>query len=195
MIAGALTDQAKGVFSLRLVDASSGNVLLEWSRPQVITYDAGILAARLFKSSTDPHPGLNNGLTMLGVGTGATGNLLSPDAPQKGQRSLNEEIARKAFSSVQFRNANGVAVSYPTNVVDFTTTFGEAEAVGPLNEMGLMSTYSLNPLVTNPIISDPSTYDPTVDVTGKDLMANYLPFSVVTKPSTAVLTITWRLSF
>jgi len=191
----SMTALAGGLFIFDMRDAETGAQLEYWERKNIIVLDAGILAARLFKNSTSPNPGMNNGLTMLGVGTGATGNLLSPDAPQQGQRKLNEEIARKAFASTQFRNANGVAVSYPTSTVDFTTTFGEAEAVGPLNEMGLMSTYSTNPLIKHPILNGPTNYDPTIDITGKDLMVNYLTFSVVTKPSTAVLTITWRLSF
>ena len=189
----------KGIFILDMRDSKTGRQLAYWEKENLITLDAGILAARLFRNSQDPNPGQNNGLKMLGVGTGATGNILSPDAPQPQQRKLNTEIARKAFSSAQFRNGSGVAVAYPTNIVDFTTTFGDSEAVGPLNEMGLMSPYSSNPLIKNQINNGPGTptpiYDPTIDVTYLDLMANYLTFSVCTKPSTAVLTITWRLSF
>ena len=134
---------------------------------------------------------------MLAVGTGATGNILNPDAPQPEQRALNVEICRKLFVATQFRDGDGVAVAYPTNIVDFTTTYGEAEAVGPLNEMGLLSTHSLNEGVTNSIPPQfgGDNYDPTFDVTEYDLMANYLTFSVVTKPATAILTITWRLTF
>lgn len=181
------------IFEMR--DAETGNLLSYWERSNIVTRDAGILAARLFKNSTDPVPGRHNGLNMLAVGTGATGSLLSPDAPQATQRKLNTEIARKAFVSTQFRNSDGVAVAYPTNIVDFTVTFGESEAVGPLNEMGLMATYSSNPLDKNPINNGPDFYDPTIDVTGKDLLVNYLTFGVVTKPATAVVTITWRFSF
>jgi len=181
--------KTKGEVIIHLVDSRTGNVLASRHEKNVITLDSGILAGRLFKSSS------SQGLTMLGVGTGATGNLLSPDAPQETQRKLNEEIARKAFASTQYRNASGIAVAYPTNIVDFTTTFGEGEAVGPLNEMGLMCTASLNPSTHNPINNGPTNYDPTIDVTGKDLLINYLCFSVISKPSTAVLSITWRLSF
>jgi hypothetical protein len=181
------------IFDMR--DTQSGETLVYWEKKNVITRDAGILAARLFRNSLDPSAAQNNGLVMLGVGTGATGNLLSPDAPQATQRKLNTEIARKAFSSAQYRNTSGVAVAFPTNIVDFTTVYGEAEAVGPLNEMGLMSTASVNPATLNPINNGPTGYDATIDVTGKDLMVNYLTFSVVTKPATATLAITWRLTF
>jgi len=190
-----LLANARGQVFIEMRDAASDEILLSYEVDNVVTLDAGILAARLFKDSLQPNPTQNNGLTMLGVGTGATGNILNPDAPQPEQRKLNSEVARKAFSATTYRNSDGVAVSYPTNIVDFTCTFGESEAVGPLNEMGLMSTYSLNPNNKNPINNGPTDYDPTIDVTGKDIMANYLTFSVVTKPATAVLTITWRFTF
>ena len=186
---------AKGQVFIEVKDAETGEILDSREVDNIVTLDAGILAARLFKDSLQPNPSQNNGLTMLGVGTGATGNILNPDAPQNTQRKLNSEVGRKALSATTYRNSDGVAVSYPTNIVDFTTTFGESEAVGPLNEMGLMSTYSLNPNNKNPINNGPTDYDPTIDVTGYDLMANYLTFSVVTKPATAVLTITWRFTF
>ncbi len=188
------TARMKGKFLFEMRDAKSGTLLEYWEKENIITLDAGILMARLLKDSTNPNPGAHNGILMLAVGTGATGNLLSPDAPQAGQRRLNAEIARKAFVSTQFRNQSGVAVAYPTNVVDYTTTFGESEAVGPLNEMSLLSPASTNPLVTNPIMNGPSDYDPTLDVTGFDLGVNYLTFSVVSKPATAILTVTWRLT-
>lgn len=192
-----LMGRAKGTFFMKMWDARTGEVLLDQRLDNVLTLDSGIIAARLFKNSAEPRPGYNNGLHMLAVGTGATGNLLNPDAPQPTKRRLNNEIARKPFSSTQWRNADGVAVAYPTNIVDFTTTFGEGEAVGPLNEMALFHTYSANPADKNLIPADKegALYDPTFDVTLYDLMANYLTYSVVTKPSTAVLALTWRLTF
>jgi len=188
---------AKGTFIFDMRDSRTGEQLAYWEKDNQITLDAGILAARLFRNSLDPNPAQNNGLTMLAIGTGADGNILNPDAPQDTQRALNTEIARKAFASTQFRNGSGIAVAYPTNVVDFTTTYGEAEAVGPLDEMGLICSFSLNPLVLNPIpaIVSGAFYDPTFDVTGYDILVNYLTFGVVTKPSSAILTITWRLTF
>lgn len=132
---------------------------------------------------------------MLAVGTGATGALLNPDSPDPRQRQLNAEIARKAFATVQFRNADGTASAVPTNIVDFTTIFGSGEAVGPLNEMGLVSPVSENPLVTTPVGATFPTYSTTVDLTNFDVLVNYLSYPVISKPSTAVLTVTWRLTF
>jgi hypothetical protein len=192
---------AHGRFIFDMRDAKTGEVLEHFERNNVITLDCGILAARLFRNSLDPAAGtsLNKGLTMLSIGTGATGNILSPDAPQPEQRKINTQVTRKAFSSAQFRDADGVAVSFPTNVVDFTATFSESEAIGPLNEMGVVSTYSSNPATPNWIDNGPGTltptYDPTIDVSAKDLLGNYLTFGVITKPATAILTITWRLTF
>lgn len=195
MLEPGLMAGAKGQVFIEVRDAGTGEILDSREVDNIVTLDAGILTARLHKDSLFPNASQNNGLTMLGVGTGATGNILNPDAPQQTQRKLNSEIARKSFSASTYRNSDGVAVSYPTNIVDYTCTFGESEAVGTLNEMGLMSTYSLNPNNRNPINNGPTDYDPTIDVTGYDLLANYLTFSVVTKPATAVLTITWRFTY
>lgn len=171
-------------------DARSGRLLHKWDRKNLIVLDAGILVARLLKDPAEPAHGIN----MLAIGTGGTGALLSPDAPDPRQRKLNAEIERKAFSNITFRNEVGAAVSIPTNVIDFTVSFGEAEAVGPLNEMSLMSTISDNPGTKAPNPDSFPTRDTTVDLTQFDTIANYLSFAVVSKPSTAILTITWRIS-
>lgn len=179
----------KGSFLFEMRDAKTGEVLSAFERDNIITRDAGLVGAAHFKGE------LTGGLKMLAIGSGATGNLLSPDAPQDTQRKLNTEITRKAFSSTTYRTAEGVAVSYRTHIVDYTTTFGESEAVGALNEMGLLVPFSLNPSTKNPINNGPTNYDPSIDTTGLDLMVNYLTFPVIAKPATAVLSITWRLTF
>ena len=194
-----------GTFILEMTDAKTGERLAYLEKSNIITLDAGILAARLFRDSRNPSAGVNpnKGITMLCVGTGATGNLLSPDAPTANQRRLNSPInpnlgGRKAFSSAQFRDSNGLAVSYETNIVDFTATFGESEAVGALNEMGLISAYNSSATVSNWLDNGPSSWgtrDPTMPLTAKDILANYTTFGVISKPSTALLSITWRLTF
>jgi hypothetical protein len=176
-------------------DARTGNLQFEHQQDNVVTLDAGLLVAALMKDPLEPAHGIN----MLAVGTGALGAVLNPDAPTNQQRRLNNEIARKSFSETTFRDANGAAVSIRTNVVDFTTIYGESEAVGPLNEMGLLSTISDNTAVQN---DNPNfagqggePYDPTIDTSNYDMLMNYLTFSVITKPATSILTITWRLTF
>lgn len=181
---------AKGSFIIEMKDSETGEILYRLEKDNVITLDAGVLAAILFANRNT-----TRGLYMLAVGTGATGDLLAPDAPDPRQRGLNAEIARKTFSGVQYRKADGTVSPVPTNVADFTTSFGSGEAVGPLNEMGLVSPLSENPLVTNPIGAVFPTYDPEVDLLEFDILVNYLTFGVITKPATAILTITWRLTF
>ena len=183
----------RAIFDMR--DARTDEVLVHCEKDNIITLDSGILTARLYKDNVEPPHGCN----MLAVGTGALGSVLNPDAPPPQQRRLNAEIERKAFDSTTFRDTNGAAVAIPTNVVDFTTVFNEAEAVGPLNEMGLFSTISNNPAIQNlnPNFAGQGgqPYDPTIDVTQYDMQINYLTFGVITKPATAILTITWRLTF
>ena len=181
---------SKGSIIFEMTDTITGEVT-RFEKKNVITLDAGIHAARLFKDNQEP----NFGCYMLAVGTGATGALLSPDAPDPKQRKLNNEIERKGFASVTFRDTLGNAVAYPTNVVDFTCVYGEAEAVGPLNEMGLLSPLSANPSEKTPNPNNFPTRDVTLDITQYDVLLNYLTFGVITKPSTATLSITWRLTF
>jgi hypothetical protein len=181
----------KGEVFIEVVDSASGEVLHKEHRQNVITLDAGILAAILLR---DPDS-RTHGFNMLSVGTGATGALLSPDAPDSRQRKLNAEIARKPFSSTTFRDASGNAVAIPTNIVDYTCTFDEGEAVGPLNEMGIQSTISANPATLN---QNPDVFpnrDLTRDLTLYDILGNYLTYSVISKPNTARLSITWRITF
>lgn len=185
----------KGHVFFEMRDAATGELQLQHDQDNVVTLDAGLLVAALMKDPTEPAHGIN----MLAVGTGALGALLNPDAPSNQQRRLNNEIGRKPFAETTFRNANGTAVAFRTNVVDFTTIYGQAEAVGPLNEMGLLSTISNNTTILN---NNPNfagqggqPYDPTVDTANYDTLVNYLTFSVISKPATSILTITWRLSF
>lgn len=181
----------QGEFFVEMRDGRTGELLYSDHRKNVITLDASILVAMLARDPSSR----NYGVYMLAVGTGATGALLSPDAPDPRQRKLNGEIARKAFSSTTFRDGSGNAVAIPTNIVDFTCTFSESEAVGPLNEMGLISPISANPLVTNPNPNTFPTRDTTLDLTLYDVLFNYLTFACIAKPSTATLSITWRLTF
>jgi hypothetical protein len=189
-----MSTKAKGEVFIKVEELQpdgSVKVLDERHLKNTICADASILAAIYFKDKDSRIHSAN----MLAIGTGATGALLSPDAPDPDQRSLNSEVQRKPWSSTIYRDGSGNAVAIPTNIVDFTVTYDEAEAVGPLNEMGIMSTISANPLIQN---ENPDTYptrDLTRDLTQYDVLVNYLSFSVISKPSTARLTITWRITF
>jgi len=179
----ALLATAKGRVFVEMHDAKTGELQLQREVDNIVTLDASLLVAALTKDPNEPAHGIN----MLAVGTGALGAVLNPDAPTNEQRRLNNEIARKSFSETTFRDANGAAVEIRTNVVDYTTIFGESEAVGPLNEMGLLSTISDNPTTIN---NNPNfagqggqPYDPTIDTSNYDMLVNFLTFSVITKPA------------
>jgi hypothetical protein len=182
----------KGEVFITLKDAATGDVQ-DARRYNLVVLDASILIARLMKDNAEPP----NGAFCLAVGTGAAGwNLQSPPAPTNTQRALWSELSRKTFATTNFVDANGVPAAYPTHVVDFTTTFSESEAVGPLVEMGLIGgNVSSNLSIRNPVTPPNGTYDPTVDLTDFETLINYLTFPVVNKPATSTMTIVWRLTF
>lgn len=164
----------------------------------VVTLDASILIARLMKSTATAHQCEPNfGVYALAVGTGDAGwNLQNPPSGTDPQRSLFNELARKAISSSSYVDAEGGVSADPTNVVDFTTSFSESEAVGPLTEMGLLGgDVSTNMAVRNPVLPPNGIYDPTVNLVGKDTLVNYVTFPVINKPATSTLGWTWRLTW
>jgi hypothetical protein len=187
-----VSDQVQPFLSgeIFLLMEDGGKVVLEKHIKNLIVYDAALLIGMLLRAPDSRPLGLN----MLAVGTGATGAILSPNAPDKRQRKLNAELARKSFSSTTFRSSSGEAVAYPTNVIDFTCSFGEGEAVGPINEMGLMGTVSANPSTRNPNPNAYPTRNVTVDVSELDILLNYITCAPISKPATARLTITWRIT-
>jgi hypothetical protein len=194
MLTERLPAIAKGEIFFKLIDPSTGKVVREWSHENRIVLDSALLIGRLLKDPLEP----NHGVNMLSVGTGATCDILNPDIPPNTQRRLVNEIDRKEFSEITFRNPEGVAVAYPTNILDFTCIFSESEAVGPLNEMGLVSTVSDNRLILNLNPNDAGLggqpYDATIDVTNYDNFINYFTYAVVSKPNNMVLALTWRIT-
>jgi hypothetical protein len=186
-----LRRKIKGEVFITLRDAKTGEV--QDHRYNLVVLDASILIARLMKDNAEPP----NGIFCLAMGTGDIGwNPMTPPAPTNTQRALYSELARKTFANTQFINAGGIPVAIPTNVVDFTTTFAESEAVGPLVEMGLIGgNVSSNLNVRNPVSPPNGSYDPTVDLTEFETLVNYLTFPVINKPATSTLTIVWRLTF
>lgn len=182
----------KGEIFMKLIDPRTGEVVMERHYENRITLDSSLLVAALLKDPDEPAHGVN----MLAVGTGAPGD--PPDAPPPEQRRLLNEIDRKTFSEITFRDADGNAVAIRTNVVDFTCIFSESEAVGPLNEMSLMSTISDNRTILNPNPNNAGLggqpYDPTIDTSQYDLILNYFTFSVINKPNNMVFTLTWRIT-
>lgn len=183
----------RGDVFLKMKDGATGELQYEWERRNLVVLDASILIARLMKDNTEPP----KGIYALAVGTGDVGwNPMSPPAPTTTQRALYSEITRKTFSSTAFIDAGGVPVAYPTKVVDFATIFTEAEAVGPLVEMGLLGgNISTNLSVRNPVSPPNGSYNASVNLTNFETLVNYLTFPVVNKPATSTLEIVWRLTF
>ena len=169
-------------------------------KSNIYTLDGGIFASILF--SNNAGAGNARFVNMLAVGTGASGSQQSPDIPDYQQRALNVPLYKKTFSSVVYRKADGsLSVDgnsnpIPTNIVDFTTTFESAEAVGALTEMGLISSVNDTPtgFVSNPN-NFPQDRDVSEVVTNYDTLINYITFPVINKPNGAILAITWRLTF
>lgn len=183
----------RGDVFLTLRDGATGEVQEERTLRNLVVKDASILIARLMKNSLEPP----HGIFALAVGTGDTGwDLQNPPAPTVTQRALYSELSRKTFAGTSFIDGSGNVTSIPTNVVDFTTTFAESEAVGPIVEMGLVGgNVSSNLNVRNPVSPANGSYNATVDMTTFDTLVNYLTFKVLNKPATSTLTIVWRLTF
>lgn len=188
----------KGEVFWSLRDSRTGYTLKGHIK-NIVTLDASILLARFMKGTGTAvantcEPGF--GVYALAVGTGDVGwNPLNPPPATNTQRSLYNELSRKAIASTSFITASGTISGVPTNVVDFTTTFAESEAVGPLTEMGLIGgDNSTNMAILNPVLPPNGPYDPTVNVVNKDCLINMLTFPVINKPATSTFSLTWRLS-
>jgi hypothetical protein len=167
----------KGEYRITLRDAKTGRIIEERVGHNIIVNSASVLIARLLKDNADP----SAGISYLAVGTGGVGwNLQNPPQPTNTQTKLNNEIVRKAFSTedVTFIDPEtGDPVVTPTNVVDYTVTFAETEAVGPLVEMGL--------------VGGDATDMPSES---SDSLVNYRTFPVVNKSNSMTLTITFRIT-
>ncbi len=175
-----------------LVD-EDGSVVQSGHRKNIVTRDASILLAWLMANKGGP----NVGIKYLAVGSGdPSWDPMNPPPASRDQRSLYTEIGRVAFASTAFLNGTSDS-GVPTNVVDFSFLFTASQAVGPIVEMGLIGgdCNTNDAAVRNPILPPNSQYDPTVDVSGKDILCNYITFPVVNKGPTQTLNYTWRLTF
>lgn len=118
-----------------------------------------------------------DGVRTLAVGTGAVGwDLQNPPPATAAQTQLENELIRKTFDSVNYVDGSGNPSLTRTHIVDYVTTYGDTEAVGPLVEMGLFAGTG----ATTP---------------GSGSQINYRTFAVWNKPATSTLTIVWRLTF
>jgi len=164
-----------GEYRITLRDSKSGQILEERQAKNIIVNSASILIARLLKDNSEPEAGIS----YLAVGTGAPGwNLQNPPQPKNTQVKLESEITRKAFTTedVTFVDPDsGDPTVVPTNVVDYTATFAETEAVGPLVEMGLFG-------------------GDATDAADSGTEVNYRTFPVINKTNSMTLTIIFRIT-
>lgn len=160
---------------IRVKDIKTGKESDVYHSSNIIVKTASVLIARLLKDNSEP----DGGITYLAVGTGASGwDLQNPPQPVNTQTKLNNETARKAFTTedVTFVNPDtGDPTTVPTNVLDFTATFAETEAVGPLVEMGLFG-------------------GDATDLTDSGTMINFRTFPVINKSNSMTLTIIFRIT-
>jgi hypothetical protein len=167
--------QLKGEYWIVLRDSETGEIVQKRHGHNIIVNTASVLIARLLKDNHDP----DGGITYLAVGTGASGwNLQNPPQPTVTQTKLNNEIARKAFTTVDVSfidPTTGEPTIVPTNVLDFTATFAETEAVGPLVEMGLFG-------------------GDATDLADSGSQINFRTFPVLNKSNSMTMTIIFRLT-
>lgn len=165
----------QGEVWVTLRDARTGQIVQEYHSKNIIVNSASILIARLLKDNHEP----DTGISYLAVGTGGSGwNLQDPPAPINTQTALANEIARKAFTTedVAFVDPEtGDHVTVPTNVVDYTATFAETEAVGPIVEMGLFG-------------------GDATDMPDSGTQVNYRTFPVINKSASMTLSIIIRIT-
>jgi hypothetical protein len=135
------------------------------------------------------------GIMTLAVGTGdPLWDLQNPPAETSTQTDLVSEFIRKTFSSITYVDPiSGNPSAIRTNIVDFTTTFLEAEAVGPLVEMGLFGGNGAE--LTEYPYGTPIVSRPDSTATSGGSMCNYRTFPVINKSATSKLIIVWRLTF
>jgi hypothetical protein len=164
----------RGMKGRLILKAYEDGVLVhEYVSPNIIVNTASILIARLLKDSREP----NAGISYLGMGSGnGTWDPFDPPAPTTSQTRLENEFYRKAIDLATFVHPEtGEPTTVYTNIVDYSVTFGEGQAVGPILEMGLFGG------------------DATAEL-GSGTMINWRTFPVINKTSTMSLTVIFRIT-
>lgn len=163
----------KGHLSIKAFE--QGKLVHEYSHSNIIVNSASVLIARLLKDNDEP----TAGISYLAVGTGSPSwSLQDPPAPTTSATTLTGELERNAIgvNDTNFIDPNtGDPVQTATNIVDYSVTFSESEAVGALVEMGLFggdATAALN----------------------SGTMVNWRTFPVINKTNSMTLTIIFRIT-
>lgn len=198
-----------GEYDSKTDSIKNGEIITQKEIKNLIVDKASILMACKLAPGSHTTTGVNDGsmegvflpdgLQYLAVGVGILQNpllpydpntndvntalweLQNPPAEELTTVKLQGELFRKEFTSWSFVNPNGSDSQSATNILKLVTTFYEAEAVGPLTEMGLFG-------------GNASEWN---NGAGKDsgYMFNYKTFAVWNKSADSRLTISWRLTF
>jgi hypothetical protein len=150
-----------------------GKEVHSYRHSNIIVNTASILIARLLKDNSEP----TNGISYLAVGSGnVSWQLLDPPAPTTSQTRLENEFYRKAIDLATFVDPDtGEPTETQTNIVDYSVSFGEAEAVGPIMELALFG-------------GDATTES------NSGTMVNWRTFPVISKTNTMTLTVIFRIT-
>lgn len=139
----------------------------------LIVNRASVLMAKRMR----PNASWGAGITHLELGTGVgTGTTQAPQAEASSQAALRTPLLRKAIATWTCLDGAGNPTATDTNVIQYTTTLAENEAIGALVEMGLFGG------------------DATAE-NGSGYMFNYKVFPVINKDNTMQLTIVWKVTF
>lgn len=167
------TGSLKGHLTLRAFE--EGKLVYEYVHSNIIVNTASILIARLLKDNAEP----TAGISYLAVGTGGSGwSLQDPPAPTTSATQLQGEMFRKGLGpndTIFIDPDSGDPIETATNIVDYSVTFNEAEAVGPIVEMGLFG---------GDANSNPNT----------GTMMNWRTFPVINKTNSMTLTVIFRIT-
>jgi hypothetical protein len=161
----------KGELHLHLYE--KGEMIKEVVQSNIIVNTASILIARLLKDNAEP----SSGISYLAVGSGnPSWNLLDPPAPTTSQTKLENEFFRKAIEFSTFVDPESAEpTEVETNIVDYSVTFSEAEAVGPIMELSLFG-------------------GDATEETDSGTMVNWRTFPVISKTNTMTLTVIFRIT-
>jgi hypothetical protein len=160
-------DPTNGYF--RLPDT----IEVERHMKNLIVTKASVFMAKRMRGGTS----WGAGIGYLEVGTGVgSGTTQSPQAESAAQTALRTPLLRKAITSWTCLDTDGDPTASDTNVVQYTTTFTEAEAIGAIVEMGMFG-------------GDATTTN------GSGFMFNYKVFPVINKDDTMQLTIVWKVTY
>lgn len=164
----------RGELFLKAYDTSQGGKLVyDYHKSNIIVNTASILIARLLKDNEEPQ----NGISYLAIGSGSgEWDLFDPPAPTTSQTLLENEFYRKAIDLATFVHPEtGEPTTVYTNIVDYSCSLGEAEAVGPIVELGLFGGDATSEL-------------------NSGTMVNWRTFPVINKTSTMTLTVIFRIT-